>query len=161
MDNVIIMRKKLGIYAGSFNPFTIGHFDIYKKAVRILGKENVMIAIGWNPDKPKTDTLSRAEELALKIKCDVVAYVSFLHELILEKEAEGYDVVLIRGLRNGEDLAHEANQLRIIKDFLPKDYALDVMLLLSDEKYNHVSSSLVRGLEKFREGSGKSYVYNG
>ena len=152
------MRKKLGIYPGSFNPFTIGHNNIFQKAERLLGKGNVMIAIGYNPAKPYTDATGYTKELSNKLECEVITYSSFLHELILEKESEGYDVVLIRGLRNGDDLAHENNQLKFIHNFLPTVYNLNVIFLMSDEEYNHISSSAVRQLESFREGSGSNYV---
>ena len=101
----------LAIYAGSFNPFHIGHFNIVKKAEKIFGKGNVLIAIGVNPEKPDDrESLKRALEISDKTKRNVEVYTTFLHELIEKKEAEGYKVVLVRGLRNGDDLAYEDNQ---------------------------------------------------
>jgi pantetheine-phosphate adenylyltransferase len=153
------MRKKLGIYAGSFNPFTIGHLNILQKAERILGKGNILVAIGCNPAKTSiTDNSGRAKELSEKIGCEVIAYTTFLHEIILQKEEEGYDVVLVRGLRNGEDLAYEDNQLKFIREFLPENYYLNTIFLMSDEEYKHISSSAVRQLESFRQGSASQYV---
>ena len=153
------MKKKLGIYAGSFNPFTIGHLNILQKAERILGKGNILVAIGCNPAKTSiTDNSGRAKELSEKIGCEVIAYTTFLHEIILQKEEEGYDVVLVRGLRNGEDLAYEDNQLKFIREFLPENYYLNTIFLMSDEEYKHISSSAVRQLESFRSGSASQYV---
>ena len=152
-------RKQLGVYAGSFNPFTKGHKNILDKAERILGKGNVLVAIGCNPAKTSiVDNTQRANELAEKIGCGVISYNIFLHELILQKESEGFDVVLIRGLRNGEDLAYEENQLKFIHEFLPKDYYMNTIFLMSDEEFKHISSSAVRQLESFRPGSGKDYI---
>jgi pantetheine-phosphate adenylyltransferase len=153
------MKKKLGIYAGSFSPFTVGHLNILQKAERILGKGNILIAIGCNPAKTSIiDNSSRAKELSEKIGCEVISYTCFLHELLLQKEEEGYDVILIRGLRNGEDLAYEENQLKFIKEFLPEDYYLNTIFLMSDEEYKHISSSAVRQLESFRQGSASQYA---
>jgi len=153
------MKKKLGIYAGSFLPFTVGHLNILQKAERILGKGNILVAIGCNPAKTSiTDNSGRAKELSEKIGCEVIAYTTFLHEIILQKEEEGYDVVLIRGLRNGEDLAYEDNQLKFIREFLPENYYLNTIFLMSDEEYKHISSSAVRQLESFRQGSASQYV---
>ena len=39
------MGKILAIYAGSFNPFHVGHLNIVEKAEKIFGKENILIAI--------------------------------------------------------------------------------------------------------------------
>lgn len=152
-------KNKIGIFAGSFNPFTIAHKNILEKAQRILGKDNVLIAIGCNPAKTAIiDYSAKAEELSKKLECQVIAYTSFLHELILQKEEEGFDVILIRGLRNGEDLAYEENQLKFIHELLPKNYYLNTIFLMSDEEYKHISSSAVRQLESFRPGSGEKYI---
>ena len=153
------MKQKIGIYAGSFSPMHLGHLNILQKAERILGKGNVIVAIGCNPAKTSiVDNTERANKLANSLGSPVISYSTFLHELILQKEAEGYEVVLVRGLRNGEDLAYEENQLKFIHEFLPKDYYLNTIFLMSDEEYKHISSSAVRQLEAFRPGSAKEYI---
>ncbi len=148
--------KTLAIYPGSFNPFHIGHLNIVEKAERVFGNGNVLIAIGVNPDKAKSeDLLIRATEINQKTGRPVEIYTTFLHELIEKKESEGYKVVLIRGLRNGDDLAYEDNQLKFIKDF-KKD--IDVIFFRCDEEFAHISSSAIRNLQSFRPGSGDKYL---
>ena len=153
------MKDKLGIYAGSFNKFHIGHKNIFDKAENILGENNVIIAIGINPSKDQTilEAKENADNIEEKLNKKVIVYKCFLHELILQY-SESYDVVLIRGLRSGYDLDHEENQLRYIKEFLPKDFNLNVMFLMCDEEYKHISSSAIRQLEKFKEHSGNKYI---
>jgi len=148
--------KTLAIYAGSFNPFHIGHLNIVEKSEKIFGKGNVLVAIGVNPEKVNSgSSLSRALEISDKIKRSVEVYTTFLHELIEKKESEGYKVVLIRGLRNGDDLSYEDNQLKFIRDF-KKD--IDVVFLRCDEEFQHISSSAIRNLQSFRPGSGDKYL---
>lgn len=151
--------KTLAIYAGSFNPFHIGHLNIVEKAERIFGKGNVLIAIGINPGKVKPeevgDITEKAIELKNKINREVVVYTTFLHEFIEEKEKEGYKVILVRGLRNGDDLAYENNQLKFIRDFKK---GIDVVFIMSDDEYEHISSSSIKTLELFRKGSAKKYL---
>ena len=86
--------KTLAIYAGSFNPFHIGHLNIVEKAEKVFGEGNVLIAMGVNPEKAKSeDLLSRSVEIANKTGRTVEVYTTFLHELVEKKEAEGYKVV--------------------------------------------------------------------
>lgn len=150
--------KTIAIYAGSFNPFTIGHLNILEKTIKIF--ENVVVAFGINPSKENCNVEGRLNDLKkslkkMKIECDVISYTTFLHELIEKKEAEGYKVVLVRGLRNGDDLNYEDNQLKFIRDF-KKD--INVVFIRCDEEFEHVSSSAIRQLESFRPGSSEKYL---
>lgn len=147
--------KTLAIYAGSFNPFHVGHLNIVEKAERVFGKGNVLIAIGVNPEKAKSeDLLTRSVEISQKTGRTVEVYTTFLHELVEKKESEGYKVILVRGLRNGDDLAYEDNQLKFINDFKKN---IDVVFFRCDEEFAHISSSAIRNLQSFRSGSGDKY----
>ena len=148
--------KTLAIYPGSFNPFHKGHLNIVEKSENIFGKRNVLIAIGVNPDKSTpNDSLNRALEIVNKTGRNVEVYTTFLHELVEKKESEGYHVVVVRGLRNGADLDYEVNQMRFINDF-KKD--INVVYITCDKEYEHISSSAIRNLQKFRSGSGDNYL---
>lgn len=158
--------KTIAIYPGSFNPAHVGHLNILEKAERIFGKGNVVTAIGINPDKvnrvPKivfsetgcTTTQDdylyeqdkKAKIISQKINRTVITYSKFLHELIEDYEKEGYNVVIIRGLRNGVDLDYEVNQMRFINDF-KKD--INVIYITCDQEFEHISSSAIRKIEQF------------
>jgi len=154
------MNQTLAVYCGSFNPFHIGHLNIVDKMEKIFGYGNIMIAIGVNPSKITTpmdqsELLDRAMRLSKGLDVPVEVYTTFLHELIDKKESEGYNVILVRGLRNGDDLDYEDNQLKFIKDF-KKD--VNVVFIRCDEEFEHISSSAIRALESFRPGSGEKYL---
>ena len=155
-NNLNNFMKTLVIYAGSFNPFTIGHLNIAQKAENIFGKGNVLIAIGQNPTKEKNeDATTRAKILSEKLSMAVELYSGFLHDFIQKKEDEGFNVVLVRGLRNGDDLSYEDNQLKYIRDFKSD---IKVVFIRCDDKYDHISSSAVRALELIKPGSGNIYL---
>jgi pantetheine-phosphate adenylyltransferase len=147
--------KTIALYPGSFNPFHIGHLNIVKKAEKIFGKGNVIVAMGINPDKATSqksifiDDLTktkRDEILSEKIGVEVISYSNFLHQLVESYESQGYNVVIIRGLRNGADLDYEVNQMRFIKDF-KKD--VNVVYITCDQEFEHISSSAIRKITEF------------
>lgn len=152
------MKQTIAIYPGSFDPFHCGHQNIVEKAERIFGKDNVIIAVGVNPDKSKPSQVD--EEFAEK-RADIIKqqlssknvewYIGFLTKYVREKEEQGYNVVIIRGLRNGHDFDYEYNQIRHMWDQHPN---LNIMCLFADPAYMHVSSSAYRALEKVEKGSG-------
>lgn len=169
--------KTLAIYPGSFNPFHIGHLNIVEKAQDIFGVDNVLVAIGNNPFKMKKEKFSiskffsrifgqvkdkvsgnEAVDRALHIKnsigVETETYDTFLHEFVEKKESEGYNVVVIRGLRNGADLDYEVNQMRFINDF---NKNIKVVYITCDLQYEHISSSSIRVMDSFRKGSGDRY----
>lgn len=158
------MNKTIAIYPGSFNPFTIGHQNILQKSERIFGKENVIIAVGINPDKfpnvigAEVEMVKNQRTMSLERQlpsANVEGYIGFLTEYVRLKESEGYNVVVIRGLRNGHDFDYEYNQIRFMWDQMPM---LNIMCLFADPLYMHVSSSAYRALEKVKPGAGHKYL---
>lgn len=145
--------KTIVLYPGSFNPFHIGHLNIVKKAERIFGKGNVIIAMGINPEKVISDPVNyvkimeiEASILSEKIGMEVIVYSNFLHQLVESYENKGLNVVVIRGLRNGTDLDYEVNQLRFVSDF-KKD--VNVVYITCDQEFEHISSSAIRKISEF------------
>lgn len=163
-------KKKIAIYPGSFNPFTIGHLNILEKAEAIFGVENVIIAVGINPEKTKTiavtDTIGtlaighvpvdRVATIKQNLSSkNVEKFSGFLTDYVWEKEQAGFDVTIVKGLRNGKDLDYEVNQLRFMEEMKPN---VKVMFLVCDKQFEHVSSSAYRMFEAIREGSGHRYI---
>lgn len=152
----------VAVYAGSFNPFHIGHLNVVKKAEAIFGKSNVIIARGLNPEKWKAKDLNEFVEkdeqfkaLGKKIGCVTATYYGYLHKFLQELEDQGVSYVLLRGLRNATDLAYEENQLKFIREFKP---GIRTMFIMCDPELNHISSSAIRNMNSIEPGSGDLYI---
>lgn len=150
IDYVKDYRPKIGVYPGSFNPFHNGHYNILEKAERILDK--VIIARGVNPDKQDINT-NLLQMQALKYR-QTENFVGFLTDYLTSKEAFA-DVTLIRGLRNGDDLNYEVNQLRFMED-MKKD--LKIIFITCDNEFEHISSSAIKNLDRIQAGFSERYM---
>ena len=135
--NYIISRDyKIGVFAGSFNPFHIGHKNILEKAEQIFDK--VIIAHGKNIEKPD----SVAENIPKYHQ--YINYTGLMTDML---KSFGHPVTLIRGIRDMSDMEYEKKQLSFIRDFDPNVQAI---YIVCDKQYEHISSSAIRGLNKLR-----------
>jgi pantetheine-phosphate adenylyltransferase len=135
-------QPKIAVYPGSFNPFHKGHFNILQKAELIFDK--VIIAKGINPGKAG-DSYSLPH--ALKFR-QTEEYDGLLTDFV---DRLGYDVTVIRGLRNGTDLQYELNQYRYLQELSHKNFK--IVSIFCDSEYEHISSTGIRQLEKYRKSS--------
>lgn len=146
-------KKILALYCGSFNPFHVGHLNILQKAKHIF--QDVLICKGINPDKPTAEEMNEDRRMFVINGVKGIFYACFVHELVEQYERLGFNVILIRGLRNGDDLDYESNQLAFIKSFKPD---IKVVYIPCDKEFEHISSSSIRSLNKFRAGTGDKYI---
>ena len=101
---------RIGFYAGSFDPFTVGHLHIVKVASKVFDK--VIIGIGVNPLKSRrysSERLKSAIESILQREglhnFECIIYEGLTADVAKEYKAD----FLIRGLRNGSDYDFEEN----------------------------------------------------
>lgn len=135
---------KVGFYAGSFDPFTIGHLHVVKVANRIFDK--VIVGIGVNPKKTRRfDEIKMKEAIEKLLKSEnmdnieVVIFDGLTADVAREYGAE----FLIRGVRNGVDYDFEEN-LAIINEEIA---GVDTIYVRAG-KYGAISSSMVFELLK-------------
>ncbi|TFF33753.1 adenylyltransferase/cytidyltransferase family protein [Mucilaginibacter psychrotolerans] len=129
---------RIAVYPGSFNPFHKGHYNILQKAEQLFDK--VIIARGLNPGK---DAATYSLPAVLNFR-QVSQYEGLLTDFT---QSLGYDVAIIRGLRNGSDLQYELNQYRYLQELSDKN--ISVIAIFCDMEFEHISSTGIRQLEKY------------
>jgi len=138
---------RVAVYAGSFNPFHKGHYNILQKAEKIFDK--VIIARGYSPEK-KNDLVALPNIIMDRA---VVQYSGLLTDFIQTLPFE--NITLIRGLRNSVDLQYEMNQYRYLQDLMP---SIQMVSIFCDKEYEHISSSGIRTLSIFGSDKVKDYL---
>ena len=136
----MVKKYKVGIITGSFDPITVGHLDIIRRAAELC--ETVFVAVMINADKEYRFTLDERREIA-EAACKefenvkVISSSGMLYALAESLSAE----VIIKGVRNGRDREYELEMAR----FNEEKYPLAKTLLLdANESLSSVSSTLVR-----------------
>jgi pantetheine-phosphate adenylyltransferase len=134
---------KIAVFAGTFDPFTVGHQDIVNRALPIFDK--IIIAIGVNEEKAPTFSLNERIEIIKKSflnhpKIIVKTYTGLTGDFCKKSDAQ----YLIRGIRNAVDFQYENDLAQANKEI----FGLETVFFLTSPTLSHVSSSLVRELYK-------------
>jgi pantetheine-phosphate adenylyltransferase len=128
------------MYPGTFDPITLGHEDLVRRASHLF--ERVVVAIAANPSKEPMFSLEERVELARSTLADVDnVEVSGYDGLTVDFARENDLRVILRGLRAVSDFEYEF-QLANMNRHLADD--VETAFLTPNENYNFISSSLVR-----------------
>ncbi len=134
------MSARIAVYAGSFDPATLGHLDLIERASVLF--ENVIVAVGVHPTKHPL--FSSEERLALLRgitkhlpNVSVDSFDGLLIDYCTRKGAG----VIVRGLRVTTDFEYELQIAHANADLAPQ---VDTVFLPSRTRHGFVSASLVR-----------------
>ena len=128
------------IFTTSAYPFHYGHLSLYKKAIKLFGKDNLSVAIGRNPAKDIDFNVIDYHLTPYDINYITAENIKFAD--FCEKNNISY---LVRGLRNVSDVEYELNLDYKNKQFYSK---LETVLLTAEDKFKNISSSYIRDLLK-------------
>ena len=136
---------KIAVYPGSFDPITLGHLNIIKRASRLFDKVYVCVMV--NSDK--RPTFSKEER---------VDFIRRVTEKFGNVEADSSDDLLVKYARS-KDAAFIIKGLRALSDFdwefqialtnKKLEPAVDTVFLTADEKYTYLSSTVVREMARY------------
>ena len=135
---------KICVFPGSFDPITKGHEELVKRAAPLFDK--VIIAIGVNSKKKYLFSLEqRLEWIETVFKDFDNVEVDHFQNLTANYCKTVNANYLLRGLRNASDFDYEKTISQI--NNIVGD-GLETVFLISNPKYSHISSSVVRELIK-------------
>jgi pantetheine-phosphate adenylyltransferase len=135
---------KIAVFPGSFDPITLGHVDLVRRAIPLFDK--IVVAIGVNSQKKYLFPLEqRLEWLSSVFATDSKVEVSHFEHLTAHYCQQIGARYLLRGLRNASDFDYEKtiSQLnQIVGD------GIETIFLISRPEYSHISSTIVREIIK-------------
>ena len=136
---------KTAIYPGSFDPITLGHINIIKRAAQAFDKVIVCVMVN---SKKNGGLFTPEERIALMRKSMDVENVEFdvSYDLVAEYAKAKGSRVLVKGLRVVSDFEQEVQMAMINSKVNPE---LDTVFFPSDEKYTYLSSTGVKELARY------------
>ena len=138
------LTTRTGLLPGTFDPFTIGHDALVRRALNIV--DELFIAIGINTEKRTMLSLEeRMERIATLYKDEPRIHVVSYEGLTTDFAQSIGAKFIIRGVRNAIDFEYERN----IADVNRMLTGIDTLLLISEPQYAAISSSMVRELAHF------------
>jgi pantetheine-phosphate adenylyltransferase len=134
--------KKIAVFPGSFDPFTIGHEAIIKRAMSLF--DEIIVAVGTNALKKNYYSLETRKEIIRKVfenepRVRVDHYEGLTVDYCLNNGA-GY---LLRGLRTSADFEFERAIGQVNKKMAPR---IESVFLLTAPEHSFINSSIVRDI---------------
>jgi pantetheine-phosphate adenylyltransferase len=144
----MITKKLTGLYPGTFDPVTLGHLDIIKRAVKLV--DHLVIGVATNDAKAPLFSLEErvamvkgeAEKLAAgHATIEVVPFSSLLVKFAAEVGAS----VIIRGLRAVSDFEYEIQMANMNARMEP---GIETIFLMASDRHQFIASSLVKDIAR-------------
>jgi pantetheine-phosphate adenylyltransferase len=134
------------VYAGSFDPITLGHLDVLRRARRLF--DGIVLGIGRNPDKASLFSMDERQEMAQMLVDEMLeadpagcpVRVERYTGLTVDFARKVNAVAILRGIRNITDLAQET-QLAITNRQVAD---IETVFIVTGETYAFTSSSLIQ-----------------
>ncbi|HEY5470745.1 MAG TPA: pantetheine-phosphate adenylyltransferase [Bacteroidales bacterium] len=134
--------KKIAVFPGSFDPFTIGHEAIVRRALSLF--DEIIIAVGANALKKSFYSLTTRKEMIKKVfQNEPGVRVDHYDGLTVDYCKNSGAGFIIRGLRTSADFEFERAIAQVNKVMAP---GVESVFLLTVPEHSHINSSIVRDI---------------
>ena len=141
------MAQRVGLYPGTFDPITNGHLDIISRAVKLVDK--LVIGVAINRDKGPLFSLEERVEMVLaetrRFAGDVEIEARPFETLLLAFAEEVGAQTIIRGLRAVSDFEYEFQMVAMNQKM---NHDIETVFLMADPAHQAVSSRLVKEIAR-------------
>jgi pantetheine-phosphate adenylyltransferase len=142
--------QHIGLYPGTFDPVTLGHIDIIKRAVKLV--DRLVIGIANNPSKIQAFTLEERIEMMRRETAPFAGdgratiEVKTFDTLLIHFARQIGASVIIRGLRAVSDFEYEFQMVGMNQRLDPE---IDTVFLMADPRHQAIASRLVKEIASF------------
>ena len=135
----------IAVYPGSFDPITLGHLNIIRRAAAVF--DELLVCVMVNSEKhPLFNREERVELIARTIERFPNVKVEASEDLLVKYMKERDARIIIKGLRAVTDFDREF-QIALVNRKL--DERIETLFIPSSEKYTYISSSVVKEMAKY------------
>ena len=140
---------RIGLYPGTFDPVTLGHLDIIRRASVLV--DRLVIGIAINRDKSPLFSLeervamveAEAAALSLRTGCEIVAHP--FENLLIDCARDVGAGVIIRGLRAVADFEYEFQMVGMNRRL---DDSIETVFLMAEAEHQAIASKLVKEIAR-------------
>ncbi len=133
---------RIALFPGSFDPITIAHVDILKRALPLFDK--IVVGIGLNSSKQSYLSGEKREEIVKSVFADSPKVEVQLYEgLTVDFCKEINATYMVRGIRSVGDFEYERAIAQINQTMMPE---METIFILSKPEYSAISSTIVRDI---------------
>ena len=131
---------RVAIYPGSFDPVTLGHLDLIRRAERLV--DRLVVAVLHNPAKTCAFSVAERVDFLRELLADTPhVEITTFHGLLVDYAKQQGAQFIVRGVRAFSDFEYEF-QMALMNRKLAQD--LETVFLMPKEEYSVVSSRMVR-----------------
>lgn len=140
---------RIGLYPGTFDPVTLGHLDIIRRACSLVDK--LVIGVAINRDKGPLFSLdervamieAECRELSVQTGCEIVAHP--FENLLIHCAKDVGASLIIRGLRAVADFEYEYQMVGMNRQL---DNSVETVFLMAEAQHQAIASKLVKEIAR-------------